>query len=262
MLTEERRQSILQILASEGAVSVTNLCERLNVSKMTIRRDLRLLEERGLLRRVRGGAISGRGRSFEPPFLLRAGEHQVEKELIGKCAGAMVKEGDSIALDVGTTTLEVARHLRGKTDLTVITASLPIANLLANQAGIRLIVTGGILRSGEQSLIGEVAIRTLREFYVDKAFIGAGGITSKEGLTEYNVEDAQVKKALLWCAKERIVVIDSSKFGRVAFAAVAPLNEVDTIVTDRLPEARFLSALQEIGIKIIVANEDVDFSKT
>ncbi len=254
MLTEERHQSILQILASEGAVSVVNLCERLNVSKMTIRRDLRLLEDRGLLRRVRGGAISGRGRSFEPPFLLRAGEHQAEKELIGKCAAAMVKEGDSIALDVGTTTLEVARHLRGKTDLTVITASLPIANLLANQAGIRLIVTGGILRFGEGSFIGDLAVSAFQNFYVDKAFIGIGGISLDAGLTEYNLEDARVKKTLISSAKDRIVVTDASKFGRVTFAAVASLGEINKIVTDKLPTAKFLSELKKRDVKVVVAS--------
>ncbi|HIC90029.1 MAG TPA: DeoR/GlpR transcriptional regulator [Anaerolineae bacterium] len=254
MVPEERRQHILQIVANEGSVSVADLCHRFDVSEMTIRRDLRLLESEGLLRRVHGGAVSGRGRSFEPPFLLRAGEQQAEKERIGKRAAALVEDGDSIALDVGTTTLEVARHLRDKTDLTVITTSLPIATVLANQPNIRLIVTGGILRPGEQSLIGELAIRAFQDFYVDKAFIGIGGIAWKEGLTEYNLEDAQVKKALIRSAKERIVVTDASKFGRVTFAAVAPLNEIDKIVTDALPDARLLAALKEMDIEIIVAD--------
>lgn len=262
MLSEKRRQLILEIIAREGSVSVADLCNRFNVSEMTVRRDLRLLGDRGLLLRVHGGAVSGRGRSFEPPFMLRATERQAEKERIGKCAATLIKDGDSIALDVGTTTLEIARHLRDRTDLTVITPSLPIVNLLASQPRIRVIITGGILRHGEQSLVGEVAVRTVKDFYVDKAFVGISGITSKEGLTEYNLEDAQVKKALIHFAKERIVVADASKFGQVAFAAVAPLNEIDKIVTDEPPNARLSAVLREMDIELIVASQDSHAPKT
>ena len=257
MLSEKRRQLILEIIAREGSVSVVDLCKRFNVSEMTVRRDLRLLGDRGLLLRVHGGAVSGRGRSFEPPFMLRATKRKAEKERIGKRAAALIKDGDSIALDVGTTTLEIARHLRDKTDLTVITSSLPIVNLLASQPRIRVIITGGILRHGEQSLVGEMAIRTVKDFYVDKAFIGISGITAKEGLTEYNLEDAQVKKALIHFAKERIVVVDASKFGQVAFAAVAPLNEIDGIVTDESPNVRLSAVLREMDIEVIIADRDV-----
>jgi len=146
MLARERHQAILQLIENQGAVTVADLCHRFAVSDMTIRRDLAELERAGLIRRVYGGAVSARGRSYEPPFLTRSGESQAEKERIGQAAAALIHDGDSLALDVGTTTLEVARHLKGKHNLTIVTNSLHIANALANQSDIRLILAGGILR--------------------------------------------------------------------------------------------------------------------
>lgn len=253
MFTEERHQLILQLIESQGSVRVAELCKHFAVSDMTIRRDLAELERIGLIRRVYGGAISARGRSYEPPFLARSREHQAEKKRIGQAAAALVHDGDSLTLDVGTTTLEVARHLKEKHNLTIITSSLHIANILANQPGIRLVLSGGILRSGELSLIGHLAERTFREFYVDKLFLGIGGISFEAGLTEFNLEDAQVKKAMLASAKECIVVADASKFGNIAFASVAPLSAVHKIVTDTNVDPAIVSRLQEMNIEVILA---------
>ena len=253
MLGSERKQRIIELIERQGSVAVSDLCRRFDVSEMTIRRDLMELEAQGLLRRVRGGAISSRGRSYEPPFFLRSGEHQPEKERIGRAAAALVRNGDSIALDVGTTTLEVARHLEGKENLTIVTPSLPIANLLANRAGIRLIVTGGIVRTGEHSLVGHLAERAFKEFRVDKLFLGVGGIDLEAGLTEYNLEDALVKRAMLAAAKERIVVADASKFGRVAFASVASIDEIDRVVTDASVPSETVERLHQLDIEVILA---------
>ncbi len=253
MLSKERHQQILQLIESQGSVRVTDLCQRFAVSDMTIRRDLAELERAGLIRRVYGGAVSARGRSYEPPFLTRSGEYQAEKERIGQAAAALVHDGDSLALDVGTTTLEVARHLKGKHNLTIVTNSLHIANVLANQPGIRLILTGGILRPGELSLVGHLAEHAFQNFYVDKLFLGIGGINFETGLTEFNLEDALVKRAMLKIAKERIVVADASKFGQVAFASVAPLSAIHKIVTDTSIDPNDVRRLQEMNIEVILA---------
>ncbi len=251
MLAEERRQHILVLLEQKGAVTVAELCERFGVSEMTVRRDLAALERRGLLRRVHGGAVNARGRSYEPPFLVRSGQYVEEKRRIADAAVQMIHEGDSIALDVGTTTLEIAKRLEGVHNLTVITPSLHIANVLANLPHARLILTGGILRPGELSLIGHLAERVFQELYVDKLFLGVGGLDLEAGLTEYNLEDAQVKRAMLRSAKECIVVTDSSKLGRVAFAAVAPISAMDVLITDRGADPEILSRLEEQGVKVI-----------
>ncbi len=251
MLAEERRQHILMLLDQKGAITVAELCRQFGVSEMTVRRDLAALERRGLLRRVHGGAVSARGRSYEPPFLVRSGQQVEEKQRIAEAAVALIHDGDSIALDVGTTTLEIARRLEKVRNLTIVTPSLHIANVLANVPQNRLILTGGILRPGELSLVGHLAERVFQELYVDKLFLGIGGLDLEAGLTEYNLEDAQVKRAMLRSAKECIVVTDSSKLGRVAFAAVAPLSAMDTLITDSNADSAIIARLQEQGIQVI-----------
>jgi len=253
MLATERQQLILDLLAERGSVIVTDLVARFDVSEMTIRRDLDLLERKGLLRRVHGGAVLDRGRSYEPPFLARSAEFQEQKARIGKAAADLVKNGDSITLDVGTTTLEVARGLMGKNNLTIITPCFQIAAVLAETPGIRLILTGGILRPGELSLVGHLAERVFQEFFTDRLFLGAAGVDFDAGLTEYNLEDTLVKKAMLRSAKEIILVVDSSKFNKVAFTAIAPLSTVDRIVTDSGLDPAVRARLRDENIEVLIA---------
>jgi len=250
----ERQKIILQIIAEQGAVTVAELCERFGVSDMTIRRDLSTLERASLLRRIHGGAVSARGRSYEPPVLTRVHEAPEAKRAIGRLAATLVHEGDSIALDIGTTTLELARNLTRLQDITVLTNSLPIANLLTDQPGIRLMLCGGIVRPGERSLIGPVAEYTFSQFYVDKAFIGIGGVDLEAGLTEYNTDDAEVKRHMIRNAQRCILLTDSRKFGLKTFASVAPLSVVDDIVTDDGLKPEFREALEREGIVVHIAS--------
>ncbi len=257
MIQSERRRQILDLLMRQQAVSVADLRARFHVSEMTIRRDLMALEQEGLLRRTHGGAVSNLGRSYEPLFRVRAEEHQTEKQRIGRRAAELVQAGDSIALDVGTTTQEVARALRDRRNLTIITASLPIAFELVStfpvESDIRLIVTGGIVRAGELSLVGELARSAYENLHVDIAFIGAGGVSLDAGLTEYNLEDTQIKRTLLYSAQRKVLVADSSKFGRTTFATIGPLSVIDTIVTDAGLSPEMDRALRDLGIKVLIA---------
>ena len=250
----ERQQIIVQLIAEKGAVSVAELCERFGVSDMTIRRDLSILEATNLLRRIHGGAVSARGRSYEPPLLTRIHEAPAAKRAIGMYAISLVHEGDSIALDIGTTTLEMARHLSRLRDITVLTNSLPIANLLIDQPGIRLMVCGGIVRTGEHSLIGPVAEDTFSRFYVDKAFIGIGGVDLVAGLTEYNLEDAEVKRRMIQNSQRCILLTDSRKFGHKTFASVASLAVVDEIVTDDNLDPVYRTELEQANIILHVVS--------
>lgn len=253
MLAEERHRHILTLLDEKGTVTVAELCERFGVSEMTVRRDLAALERKGLLRRVHGGAVSARGRSYEPPFLVRSSRHAEEKRRIAETALSLIHDGDSIALDVGTTTLEIAKRLGNIHNLTIVTPSLHIANVLADTPHNRIILTGGILRPGELSLVGTFAERIFGELYVDKLFLGIGGLDLEAGLTEYNLEDAQVKRAMLRSAKECIVVTDSSKLGQVAFAFVAPVSAMDTLITDKNADPAIVDRLREKGINVLLA---------
>ncbi len=259
MNAHKRQKIILDLIAQKGAVTVADLCEQLNVSDMTIRRDLSMLEQASLLRRIHGGAVSARGRSYEPPVLTRIQEARPSKQAIGRFAASLVHEGDSLAIDIGTTTLELARHLTSLRDLTVLTNSLPIANILTDQPGIRLMVCGGIVRPGEHSLVGPVAEYTFSRFYVDIAFIGIGGVDLEAGLTEYNLEDAEVKRHMINNSQRCILLTDSRKFGLKTFASVAPLNVVDEIVTDNNLDPVFHDRLEKMGITIhIIPVEDVE----
>jgi DeoR/GlpR family transcriptional regulator of sugar metabolism len=252
MLAVERQQEILNLLDKSHSVQISELVERFNTSEMTIRRDLDALERKGLLRRVRGGAISNRGRSYEPPFLVRSKERTEEKKRIGGMAASLIKSGESIMLDVGTTTLEIARNLSSHQNLTVITPCFQIAALLVEHPNIRLIVTGGILRRGELSLVGHLAEQAIEEFYVDKFFMGVGGADLEAGFTEYNLEDTLVKKAMLRRAKEITVVADSGKFGQIAFTVIAPLQVANRIITDSALPQQTADKIRELGIELIL----------
>ena len=253
MLPAERRKTILELIETQSSISVVELSKVLSVSDMTVRRDLRVLSNSGLLERVHGGALSRRGRSYEPPYFIREKESSRHKQLIGQRAASMIQQGESVTLDVGTTTLEMARNMAGIANLSVLTASLRIANELVDLPNIRLILTGGLVRQQELSLVGYIAERTYQEFRVDKAFVGVGGIHMEVGLTEYNLEDAQVKKSLIANADQVIVLADSRKLGETCFAFIAPLSTVDILVTDADASKEALDPFREKGVEVIIA---------
>lgn len=257
MNIEERQNQILEHIAEHGEIRIQDICDHFDVSDMTARRDLNDLDRRGLLRRIHGGAIAGLGRSYEPAFQTRSGKNDQEKLAIGSAAAELIFDGDSIALDVGTTTLEVARQLEEKRNLTIVTNCLQIANLLVDSLSLevdaRLIITGGIVRPRELSMIGNIPENAYRNFHTDKAFIGIGGIDLENGLTEYNIEDSQIKRILLENAGEKIVVADSTKFGVTTFNTVAPLTAVDTIVTDAGAPQGMVDSIRSLGINVILA---------
>lgn len=255
-IPESRKAHILKKMSAGEAISVSDLSADLKVSEMTIRRDLAELEKEGLLKRVHGGAVSNFARGYEPPFLLRHSQAVIAKSAIGKLAASLVVEGDSVALDVGTTVLEAARHLSGRRGLTIVTPSIRIAQQFTDNKNLRVILAGGIVRAGEESLVGDLACRTFQDFYVDKLFLGVGGINSDAGLTEYNWDDALVKRAMIRSAKEVIAVVDSSKFGRIAFAKIADIKDLHTLITDQNPPANLAESLAAARVKVLVVASD------
>jgi len=253
MLAQERRQRIFEEIEANGIASVRDLVQRFDVSTITIMRDLQELEQEGLIRRVHGGAISVRGASYEPPFLARESQYLSEKQRIAAKAVERISDGDSLILDVGTTTLEIARALKGKRNLTVIVSNLRAALELASQPAIQVIVVGGKLRSSELSMVGHLAEETLRSFQVDKAFIGVGGITLEHGLTEFNFDEAGTKRIMIERARQRIVVADHTKFGKVMLTSVAPLTIIDTIITSSEADNEILTRIRQLGVEVILA---------
>lgn len=249
-----RKSSILQELEESGSITVIDAAERFSVSAMTIRRDLVDLERAGLVRKIHGGAVVGRGRSYEPPLMIRSAEATEVKERIGLTTARLVAEGDSIAIDTGSTCMQVARHLKGRRNLTVVTSSLQVADILIDEPDIRLIVTGGVVRPGEGSLTGELARHAYSELSVDRIILACGGLDANFGVSEYNWDDTLVKKAMIRSAKEVILVADSHKFDHVAFARICGLDEVDKLVTEDEPQGELAENLHKAGVRIVVAN--------
>jgi DeoR/GlpR family transcriptional regulator of sugar metabolism len=254
----QRQSQIVEILQKKGRISIPEICEMFGISDMTARRDLNEMDRLGLLRRIHGGAVANLGRSYEPPYQMRSTKHQSAKACIGAKAAELIYDGDSIALDVGTTTLEIVKGLKGKRNLTIVTNSLQIANMIVDSLSLeinaRLILTGGVVRPQELSMIGNLSERVYEELHVDKAFIGIAGISLEDGLTEYNMEDARIKHILFSSAREKIVVADSTKFGVTTFASVASLESVDKIVTDFTVPLEVIEKIRNLGVEIIIAN--------
>jgi DeoR/GlpR family transcriptional regulator of sugar metabolism len=173
-------------------------------------------------------------------------------------AAELVYDGDSIALDVGTTTLEMVPGLRGKRNLTIVTSCLQVATKVVDQISLeidaRLILTGGIVRPRELSMIGSIPERVYQDLHVDKAFIGIGGVSLEDGFTEYNLEDTQIKRMLIRSAREKIVLADGAKFGVTTFASVAALTAIDKIVTDRSAPLEMIEQIHRQGVEIILAD--------
>jgi len=258
--TNSRLSQIVDRIEKKGSVGVSELAENFKVSEMTIRRDLMELEKMSIVRRVHGGAVAFYGRSFEPPLVSRSHKNIAAKQIIGKYAANMVVDGDSISIDVGSTTMEMAMNLIGRQNLTIITPSLHIANLLSDEKQIRVIVSGGVVRQGEKSLIGDLAYLAFREIFVDKLFLGAGGIDSQAGLTEYDMQDAQVKKEMIKSAKEVILLVDSSKFQQVAFSFFGRFDNIDHLVCNEEPPQILLQELKKAQVLVHVVSEKGEYT--
>jgi DeoR/GlpR family transcriptional regulator of sugar metabolism len=248
----ERQELIVRYIERHQRASIEQLVQAFTISPATARRDLEVLVERGQVRRVHGGAIAIR-QSTPPelPALERQSEQADEKRRIGAAAAQLIKDGDTIFIGGGTTTLEVARNLRNRPNLTVITNSLLIINLLADVEAITVIGLGGMLRRSEMSQVGHVTEQALKELRADKVFMGIRAIDLEDGFTNDYSPEVTTDRAIFRMGREVIVVADHTKCGRVSAAFVAPLNAVHTLVTDAGTSSEFISVLQERGIKTV-----------
>lgn len=236
-LTDGRSERILHTLLREGGVLVEDLAEKLDVSPTTIRRELRELESRGLLRRTHGGAVPVEGPLYEPfrydaSFQEQEQLRSEEKRRIGLAAAALVREGETIAISAGTTATQVARCLRYRTGITVLTNAVNVAMELSHCRGLTVIVTGGILSGSWFSLLGPAALRSIEELFVDRAFIGLDGIHPEHGVTAHHPDEAAINRTMARQARQTVAVADYTKVGHVARVPVCPLSEVDLLITD------------------------------
>lgn len=249
----ERQQNILSYLSKQKRISVAEICEMFAVSEATARRDLEVLTDQNHLQRVHGGAISLRQAPPELPILQRELEQADEKKAIGLQAASLVEDGETVFLGSGTTVLEVARNLRQRLGLTVITNSLPVMNLLSGLPEINLIALGGILRDSELSFIGHITEQALAEIRADKVILGVHAIDLENGLTNDYLPETMTDRAILKSGREVIVVADHSKINIVSIAYLAPINSIHKLVTDQKTSPNFIDELRDRGIEVILA---------
>jgi DeoR family transcriptional regulator of aga operon len=251
--TVSRRKEILQILSEKGEVFVEMLSEKFGVSEVTIRNDLDQLEQKNMLIRARGGAIKlESGVAIDQRLADKNRINFPEKSKIGKRAAQLVAESNTIIIDSGSTTAEMVRNLPEFQDLTVITNAMNIANQLMTRPSINVIIPGGYLRKNSLSLVGPQAEKSLRNFNVDKAFLGVDGFDTKHGIYTPNVEEARLNEIMIEISKEVILLADSSKFNKRSFAFICSIDEIDKVITDSGIKADDKKRLLDAGIDVIV----------
>jgi DeoR family fructose operon transcriptional repressor len=256
LFAEERQERILQLLKDNRKIMVPELCKAFSVSPATIRNDLRELESTGLLRRTHGGAITANKAGFELNSHQKEIKNISDKRAIARRAAEFIVEGDTLAIDTGTTTLEFVKqivHIRG---ITIMTNDIMIASYMEEHSDATVILIGGVLRRNFHCTTGPIACKYLEGFNVDKAIMATNGITIRRGLTTPEINQAEVKKAMIETATEVIVLSDSSKIGVCGFVQFAPLTSIHKLVTDDGISEEDVNEMTGMGIEVIQVKRD------
>jgi DeoR/GlpR family transcriptional regulator of sugar metabolism len=251
--TPERQKQNLSLLTRQGRLSVSEIVEQFSISQATARRDLETLASQGKAQRVHGGVIAVESAPPELPILERENEQADEKSRIGLAAANLVADNETVFLGSGTTVLETAKNLRDRKNLTVITNSLPVLNTLAGLKEVTVISLGGMLRESELSFIGHITELALAEVRVEKVIVGTRGVSLEHGLTNDYLQETLTDRAILKIGREVVIVADHTKINRVSTALLAPLESMQTFVTDSKADKKFIQVLKKNGINVIVA---------
>ncbi len=251
MALNQRRQGILNLIREDGHAKVQQLSKIFKVSEVTIRQDLETLEEMGYIQREHGGAFLKDVGTFAKTGMLFNQHHMEEKQEIARKAVGLVREGDSIILDSGSTTTELAKLLLNFNSLNVITNGLNIAMILGENPGINLIISGGEFKAPTLSLTGDMAAATFKNIHVDKLFLATAGISADFQLTYPSLSDLAVKSAMLRAASQVYLLADSSKLGYSSFASLGRISLIDTLITDNKITAAQLDTLKEMKVSVL-----------
>ena len=252
MIAAQRRARLVDAVNRKGIVSVAELARLLSTSLMTIRRDLAFLDAQGLLRRTHGGAVS-LAAPRDVPFRRRERLELQAKAAIGRTAAALVKPGDTILLDAGTTLLAMAHSLRDLENLTVVTNSVQVLAELWDRPGVRVVALGGVARPTSGSLTGPLAEKALEEIRVDRAFLGTTGISPHWEVSNSDLDLATLQRKILSVARESCLLADHTKFGRTGLAIVCPLRSFTTVITDAHLPASILSQLRKHSTEVLIS---------
>lgn len=252
LLAEERWVEIVKLVQERKIIKIDELCALFNVSKRTIWRDLKRLEADGLLRRTYGGARAMTERDL--PFSIREDKYLDEKIRICNLASSLINDGDTVIIDAGTTTIHLAKAIRNKNSITVMTNSIGVVSELSGAEGITVVVTGGTLRNATLSLVGRRAEDAFKGINADVAFIATAGFTIEHGFTNSNLFESEVKKAMISAAREVVVLADYSKFGRTDFTSFAGISQANKLITDRNAPPDMVERLRKAGIDVLIAD--------
>lgn len=251
MLAIERRNEILMKLQAERRVVVSELSQLYDVSEETIRRDLEKLVNEGVAIKSYGGAVINENANLEVPFNIRKNYNVIGKQKIAEQIAAMVKDGESLMLDASSTAVYIAKALKEKKNLTVITNSIEIIVELMDMSEWKVLSTGGLSREGSFALVGPQTDKMLKSYHVDKAVISCKGFDLESGITDSDELHANNKITMLGAAGKKILAVDKSKFDKTAFTAIGALDDITTVVTDEEPDRRWLQAFEEAGIECV-----------
>ena len=251
MLAIERKNEILGKLRAEQRVLVSELAQHYNVTEETIRRDLDKLEKEGYATKTYGGAIWGNSTKTDLSYTIRNKTNVEAKNTIAELVCNLVEDGDHLMLDDSSTSLYLAKKLKEKKNLTVITNSVELVMELNGVESWTILLTGGRLKPESLALVGDQTQQMLRQYHVDKALLSCKGLDLDAGVTDSSEFHAQTKQSMLHCAKKRILILDSSKFDKVSFINIAPLDAFDTVVTNAVPSRAWLDCFAEHHIECL-----------
>ena len=252
-MNQERRSKIVKLLNAQGTVSNDDLISRFGISIETVRRDLSYLEKQGVLERVYGGAVKKTFLRTEPSYKNREDENAIEKLAIAEVAETFIEPNETVFFDLGTTVLRLAQNLSPDKQITAFTNAIRTAVVLSER-GAKVVLSGGEIRPGELSLYGSLAKENISHFNFDKVFVGVAGIT-KEGLTDFIIDEANIRAEIIKNARQVIVLADHSKFGVRAMCKVCSVKDVDVIITDEKTPKQAIKELKDLGVKVIVAKK-------
>src|SRR6201996_7704854 len=252
MMAEERRTQILQIVRSEGRARVNELASRFSSSAVTIRNDLNELHQRGLVMRSHGGAVLPEKILRESPVYERLKSHAEEKRRIGAMAATLINDGEIIILDSGTTTQEIARQIKNKQGLQIITNGVNIAAELLDARDVQTFIVGGTVRGDSASIVGRSTEDMFEQFSADKLFLSGAGCDPDFGVSGANLEETMVNRAMLRIAREIILVADASKFSKRSMSRIAPFSEIDIVISDTRLREEVQGKLRSLGCNLIL----------
>lgn len=251
LFLEERRQEILRRVNELGRVSVSDLSEEFRVSEVTIRADLQALADSNLVVRTHGGAVTANRALPDISLSSRLTQQVREKDRIGEAGAAMVADGDAIFLDSSSTALAIARQLKDRRHVTIISNSLAVAHEMLDAPGVTVVMPGGVLRRETASLIRSDSLEALRKFNIQKGFFGAHGLSVPEGLTDVSADEADMKRPLVEMCREVIAIVDATKWGRVGLASFARLDQIDRVITDSHVSPDLMDQVRAQGIEVM-----------